>query len=94
MGVKKNPSTPLSTAPKTTRLPGFLEASGFLLIVVKESFQAEQSAYGYLEGHLLVFLKMGLPRPLYHLFSSFRPNLVASRIRTRITGVEGEDTDH
>ena len=37
---------------------------------------------------------MGQPRPRCHLFSSFHTNLVASRIRTRINGVEGEDADH
>ena len=39
-----------------------------------------------------IFLKMG--RPLFHLFSSFCTYLVASRIRTRIVGVEGDDADH
>ena len=38
--------------------------------------------------------KIGQPRPLFHLFSSFRTNVVASRIQTRIVRVEGKDTDH
>ena len=38
---------------------------------------------------ILTFFKMSQPQPLYHLLSSFR--FVASRIRTRIVTVEGED---
>ena len=37
---------------------------------------------------------MGQARPCCHLFSSFHTNLVASRIRTLIIGVEGADADH
>ena len=42
----------------------------------------------------LCFLKMGQTRPLFHSLSSFRTNLVTSRIRTRIVGVEGDHLGH
>ena len=38
-----------------------------------------------------LFFKVGQPRPLFGLFSSFR---TVSRIRTQIVGVEGKDADH
>ena len=42
----------------------------------------------------MIFLKMGQPQPLFHLFSSFRTNLEASRIQTWIVRVEGKYADH
>ena len=42
-----------------------------------------------------VFLRMGQTRPLFHLFLSFRPEILGvSRIRTWIVGVEGKNADH
>ena len=46
----------------------------------------------YTELGVGIFLKMGQPLPLFHLFSYRK--LVVSRIRTRIIGVEGDDADH
>ena len=57
----------------------------YLLAKVVEKQTQEKLAY---------FFKMSQPWPLFHLFSSFCTNLVASRIRTWIVGVEDEDADH
>ena len=43
-----------------------------------------------LNGQNYVFLTLAF----FHLFLSFRTNLVASRTRTRIVIIEGENADH
>ena len=46
------------------------------------------------ENLIDLYKRWANPGLIFHLFSSFCTNLVASRIRTRIVQVEGKDADH